>query len=107
MSFFVGKLPQTFDKTDYYDTAATRFRWYGKAFRNKQFWRLGNPEAPRPACYVLEGKNIVEGFRKQGYLTVGTGAVNWFNPNLPAGEYLTAPFEKFRFFGGPNQACHQ
>lgn len=107
ISFFVGKLPQTFDVTDYYDTAAIRFGWDGKAFRRKQFWRLANPEAPRSSYYTLDGRNIVEGFSKQGYLTIGTGAVNWFNSELPAGQYLTAPFEKFRFFDGPNQASHK
>jgi len=107
MSFFAGKLPHTFDQTDYYDTAATRFSWLRRPFRKQPLWQLGNPESPRPARYVLQGKNIIEGFHKQGYLTIGTGAVNWFNPNLPAGEYLTASFDKFRFFTEQGHTSHQ
>ncbi len=107
MSFFVGKLPQTLIEEDYYDAFAKRYdkkkKW---AYRTtKQLWRLDNPEAARPAKYGLEGKNIIEGFSKKGYLTIGTGGVNWFNPELPAGRLLTEPFEKFRFFDSPDQPC--
>ncbi len=108
MSFFVGKLPQTTDKTDYYDTSAIRFqRFTGRAIRRKQLWRLGNPEAPRPAAATVEGENIIVGFRSQGYRTIGTGAMNWFNPNLPAGRYLSEPFDKFIFFEGPGSSSHR
>ena len=30
--------------------------------------------------FQLQGPSIVEGFRRQGYLTVGSGAVGWFDP---------------------------
>jgi len=108
MSFFAGKLPTTFDQGDYYDTVATRFDRkrklpYRKA---KQLWRLAGPEMSRPAEYILQGESIIAGFREQGLVTIGTGGVNWFNPDLPAGKLLTAHFEKFRFFGGPNHASH-
>ncbi len=100
MSFFVGKLPQTLDGTDYYDTVAGRFdRKRGYHRDTMQLWRLGNPEAPRPARYTLEGSNIIEGFRRIGYRTIGTGAVNWFNPELPAARCLTEHFEELKFFG--------
>lgn len=105
MSFFAGKLPQTFDRTDLYDTVATRIRRGRRLPRGNQLWRLGNPEAPRPAHLTLEGSNIIEGFRALGYLTLGTGAVNWFNPELPAARCLTEPFEKFAFFEGPEHAA--
>ena len=108
MSFFAGKLPHSLDCEEYYDTAAARFdRGNRRTYRNsKQLWRLSNPEALAPSKYTLEGKNIIEGFRKQGYFTIGTGAVNWFNPDLPAGKILTEPFEKFRFFSGPDYKSH-
>ncbi len=105
-SFFAGKLPQTEDKTDYYDSAALRFI-KGKPKRNLQLWRLSNPEAPRPARTVLEGENIIEGFKNLGYKTIGTGAVNWFNPELPAGKILTSPFDHFAFFAGKNTYPHE
>jgi len=107
MSFFVGKIPQTLDNTPYYDTVATRFGITGRKPKPDQLWRLGNPEAPRPSKYTLEGQNIISGFRAQGYLTIGAGAVNWFNPDLPAGKYLTEPFEHFFYKRGPNYASHE
>ncbi len=48
---------------------------------------------------LLEGRNIIQGFHKRGYTTLGTGAVSWFNPNTPAGYNLTSPFDKFYFPG--------
>jgi arylsulfatase A-like enzyme len=107
ISFFAGKLPHTFDKTDYYDSVAVRYNRKGQQVRFNQIWRLENPEAPRPAKYSLDGKNIIEGFSKKGFFTIGTGAVNWFNPNLSGGRYLTEPFEKFHFFDGPNYTFHE
>jgi len=108
MSFFMGKLPSTFDLEDYYDTDATRFDKKSKRpyRKTKQLWRLSNPEAPKASAYTLQGRNIIEGFRNNGYFTIGTGGVNWFNPDLPAGKILIEPFEKSRFFGGPNFASH-
>jgi hypothetical protein len=106
-SFFVGKLPQSYDNIDFYDAAASRINSDDKLYRNSQLWRLGNPEAPRTAKYHLEGKNIIEGFKKKGFTTIGTGAMNWFNPKLPAGKYLTEPFDHFAFFDGPNNKSHE
>ncbi len=106
MSFFVGKLPQAFVNKDFYDTVAQRFNWRGNGYRNLPIWSLSNPESPRKSRITLEGKNIIDGFRNLGYHTIGTGAVNWFNPNLQAGKYLSEPFDEFRFFDGPNYAYH-
>ena len=106
MSFFVGKLPQTNDNTEFYDTVAGRCDASGRMQRNRQFYRLDNPEAPRAALQSLDGSNIIEGFRRRGYTTVGTGAVSWFNPALAAGRYLTESFEHYRFFDGPHNASH-
>ena len=49
--------------------------------------------------FRLEGANLVEGFRRQGYFTVGTGSVDWFNPASETGAVLGAPFERFYFAG--------
>ena len=103
MSFFVGKLPQTLDQTDYYDTAAVRISWYGRSFRGKPLWQLSNPESPRKAICNLHGKNVIEGFSRLGYTTIGTGAMNWFNPELSAGRYLTESFDHFSFMGCRDQ----
>jgi len=47
----------------------------------------------------LEGKNIVDGFNKRGYLTIGTGAVSWFDNKTPAGQALTGDFRRYMYFG--------
>lgn len=106
MSFFAGKLPQTDDNTDFYDSVAFRVSDQGGLSRRQQLYRLDNPEAPRAANVTLAGKNIVEGFKRLGYATVGSGAVSWFNPILPAGKVLTEGFEHYAFFDGPRHACH-
>ena len=49
--------------------------------------------------FRLGGANIVEGFRQQGYLTLGSGAVDWFNTSSETGSVLAKPFEHFQFAG--------
>lgn len=100
MSFFIGKLPQTLEKSELYDTVAVRYQPEKGIYRNSgQLWRLTNPESPGAAIHILHGRNIIEGFRSLGYKTICSGAVNWFNPVLPAAKYLTDPFEELEFFG--------
>jgi len=99
-SFFVGKLPQTFDESDFYDTVAGRFDEERGLYRNAlQLWRLDNAEAKRDAAHTLPGRNIIEGFSQLGYRTIGSGAVNWFKKELPAAHTLTDPFDEFEFLG--------
>ena len=38
---------------------------------------------------------------------MGSGGVNWFNPDLPAGKYLTDPFQHFYYKSGPNYTSHE
>ena len=45
--------------------------------------------------FALEGRNIIDGFRRKGYLTIGTGAVPWFNPHRETSRQLTADFEHY------------
>ena len=106
MSFFAGRLPQTADNTDYYDAVAFRTEGSGRLRRNRQLFRLDNPEASRSAGLTLSGRNVVQGFARLGYATIGSGAVNWFDPALPAGHFLTSDFEYYAFFHGPNHASH-
>jgi hypothetical protein len=49
--------------------------------------------------FLLQGSNIVEGFRHLGYRTIGSGAVDWFNTATETGAVLAAPFEHFHFAG--------
>ena len=50
-------------------------------------------------CFRLEGANIIEGFRRRGYCTIGSGAVDWFNTASETGSVLSQPFEHFHFAG--------
>ncbi|MEQ8769487.1 MAG: sulfatase-like hydrolase/transferase [Phycisphaerales bacterium] len=106
MSAFVGKMPQTLDGADYTDSVAIRHDGQ-RTRRAKDFWRLVNPESKRPARESLEGKTIVEGFARKGCVTIGTGAMSWFNPHTPPGAFLTDPFDRFAFFDGPDLASHR
>jgi len=49
--------------------------------------------------FRLDGKNLIEGFRRRGYLTIGTASVDWFDPATETGSVLGAPFEGFHFAG--------
>ena len=48
-------------------------------------------------CFTLIGKNIVDGFNNQNYTTIGTGAVEWFNPSTETGAVLGSDFKAFYF----------
>ena len=47
----------------------------------------------------LQGPNMIEGFRRSGYHTIGTGAVGWFDPSTETGAVLGEPFDDFFFPG--------
>jgi len=49
--------------------------------------------------FRLEGTNLIEGFCRLGYRTIGTAAVDWFDPSSATGAVLGAPFERFYFAG--------
>lgn len=48
---------------------------------------------------MLPGRNIVDGFRRLGYRTIGAGGVGWFRPDTHSGRVLSADFDRF-FWGG-------
>lgn len=48
---------------------------------------------------TLTGRNIVDGFKHRGYLTVGSGAVGWFDPATETGQHLTADFDRYFYPG--------
>ncbi len=49
--------------------------------------------------FRLSGSNLIEGFRRLGYRTIGTGAVDWFNTDTDTGAVLAEPFESFWYSG--------
>ena len=67
----------------------------GKLFRMAFAGRAGSDRDG----FELEGASVIEGFRRRGYRTIGTGAVDWFNPETATGAVLGQPFERFHFAG--------
>jgi hypothetical protein len=57
--------------------------------------------------YELTGRNIIEGFKDRGFVTIGTGAVGWFNPTTPTGLHLTDSFEHFFYPGDSHSLARQ
>jgi len=48
---------------------------------------------------TLAGRNIIDGLKRKGYLTIGSGAVGWFDPRTETGRHLTQDFDQFYFSG--------
>ena len=67
----------------------------GKLFRMAFAGRVGADSDG----FQLSGANVIEGFRQAGYCTLGSGAVDWFDPSTPTGAVLGQPFERFHFSG--------
>ena len=50
-----------------------------------------------------QGCNIIDGLKRNGYRTVGTGAVGWFDRSSETAKHLTEDFDEF-FFAGDRQS---
>jgi len=48
---------------------------------------------------TLAGRNIIDGLKRKAYLTLGSGAVGWFDPQTETGKHLTQDFDRFYFPG--------
>jgi len=59
------------------------------------YMRRPRRKAPQPDYMELEGRNVIDGFRRRGFLTIGSGAMTWLNPRYEAGDMLVRDFEKF------------
>lgn len=94
MSFFTGKLP-----CNYNGKLFDNLAWFGRKLNHRQQWRLANPEADQPCTFRLLGKNIIDGFNKIGFDTIGTGAVSWFNPSKEAHLPAIKDFNHYKWFG--------
>ena len=75
------------------------------AFLNSKFsklFRLGHAgfqATSESQAFLLDGNSIITGMRRQGYTTIGTGAVNWFDPASETGQELIKDFDHFWFAG--------
>jgi hypothetical protein len=91
-AMFVGFTPGVFDVSE--------------PFVNPKFGRIFKMAYPpalntRRDFVALQGSNIVEGFGRLGYKTIGTGAVGWFDPAAPTARVLTGSFESYFYPGNP------
>ena len=91
-AFFMGFTPGDASRKEPYVNPK-----YGKIFRMQGG---GHPGAA-PPYLTLDGRNIIDGLKLSGYRTLGTGAVNWFNPERPTGRILSADFDSFAYSAGP------
>ncbi len=69
---------------------------YGKIFRMTS----GGHRGAASPWIELDGHNVIDGFKRRGYRTLGTGAVGWFDPATETGRALTADFDRFLYTGG-------
>jgi hypothetical protein len=75
-------------------------------FLNPKFGRIFKMAYPPPLntrrdFVALEGANVIEGFERLGYETIGTGAVGWFDPSAPTARVLTGSFRRYFYPGNP------
>jgi membrane-anchored protein YejM (alkaline phosphatase superfamily) len=68
---------------------------FGKFFRIAGASYSGKPGDR----FLLEGRNIADGFKRKGYLTVGSGAVSWFDPKAETGMLLSQDFNAYYYPG--------
>jgi hypothetical protein len=68
--------------------------------RGKIFKLVGGGYPSKGTEFVtLKGKNIIDGFNRQGYTTLGSGAVGWFDDSTMTATALTGDFDKFFYSG--------
>lgn len=68
---------------------------FAKLFKLEQAGFPGYSEA----FASLRGRNIIEGFRRLGMATLGSGAVGWFDPASVTGKILSESFDEFFYPG--------
>jgi Sulfatase len=47
----------------------------------------------------LQGRNVIDGLKRLGYVAIGTGSVRWFDPDVPSSQNLTRDFDRFFYPG--------
>ncbi len=92
-AMFTGKLPSRVGSA--FDFSAKTNR----QMKRMPPWRLDNPESFCQANFNLTGTSIMSGFNRLGFLTVGTGAVSWFDTSKPAHLSYLHDFMVYRYFG--------
>jgi len=74
-------------------------------FLNSKFTKLfklghaGFQATQESQGFLLDGNSVITGMNRLGYTTIGTGAVNWFDPATETGQELCKDFDHFWFAG--------
>lgn len=89
-AMFVGFTPGIAERTEAYINPK-----FGKIFKITG----GGFPGKGTEFMTLTGRNIVDGLKRKGYLTLGSGAVGWFDPKTETGQHLTHDFDHFFFSG--------
>ena len=103
MAFFSGKLPVVVGAGEYLDTV-WRVTSKRELVRARSLWRMMIPESPNDTLVQLAGRNVIEGFNILGYVTIGTGSVEWFNDCHTTSLPLVQDFAHYAFRGGSGQS---
>lgn len=69
---------------------------YGRIFRLSGTTNPTTREAP---FVTLDGRSVVDGFRRRGYRTIGAASMRWFNPAARASQPLIQDFDDFHYAG--------
>ncbi|GAB4226965.1 MAG: STM4013/SEN3800 family hydrolase [Stanieria sp.] len=96
-AMFVGFTPGVSTKFEPYVNSK-----YGKIFRVLSGGLPGKQEH-----FNLIGRNIIDGFKRLGYLTIGSGAVGWFDPHTETGQSLIQDFDAFFYPGNTFSLARQ
>ncbi len=89
-AMFMGFTPGVAAKTESYVNPK-----YGKIFKMVD----GGFPGKGTEYMTLEGKHVIDGLKRKGYLAIGTAGVGWFDPRSETGASLTQDFDLFYYPG--------
>ena len=66
-----------------------------------KFWKVAHVGSRRDQrnLMTLDARNVIDGYNKAGYVTLGTGAAGWFNPDEASCEPLVRDFQAYYYPG--------
>ena len=74
-----------------------RVPWLNPKWRRLFRLETAQIKARDDEAFALMGRTIIEGFNNAGYVTLGTGAVDWFDTKTASGRALVEDFADFHF----------
>src|SRR5436190_5761544 len=77
---------------------------FGRIFRLSA---AGAHPGQHPPFATLDGRDVIDGFKRRGFLTVGSGAVRWFDPDTDTSRALIQSFDRFFYPGNTHSLRRQ